>query len=81
VRIEVSDDGVGMPEQRLESIRAELEQPLYQDELTMSAPDRGIGIRNVYIRYAIRYGDHFRFGIDSKPGAGTRISLLLDTEV
>jgi two-component system LytT family sensor kinase len=56
--IEVSDDGVGIPDQR-------------QSEVL----DSGIGIRNVYERLVVLYGQDFSFKIESGPGMGTAIRL------
>ena len=80
VHLIVSDDGIGISETRLESIRAKLRQPLYQEEFVLSAAEGGIGIQNVYARYAIRFTEHFEFRIDSKEGSGTKVTLILDAD-
>ncbi|WJH33158.1 sensor histidine kinase [Paenibacillus sp. CC-CFT747] len=78
VTIEVADDGVGISERKLEEIRETLRQPLYQGEFKKAPSGGSIGIRNVYARYAISYGDRFEFSIDSRKGAGTTIRIRLE---
>ncbi|MGG1518612.1 sensor histidine kinase [Paenibacillus oryzisoli] len=78
VYIQVSDDGVGISEVRLEEIRDSLRQPLYQEEFKLpAAANMGIGVQNVYARYTIRYGEGFQFRIDSRKGKGTQVTLHL----
>ncbi|RTE11498.1 sensor histidine kinase [Paenibacillus whitsoniae] len=78
VYIQVSDDGVGISEARLEEIRDSLRQPLYQEEFKLpAAANMGIGVQNVYARYTIRYGEGFHFHIDSRKGKGTQVTLHL----
>lgn len=80
VELAVEDDGVGMSERRLEEIRAKLRAPLLQEPLPDAASEGGIGFRNVFARYAIRYGERMDMRIDSRKGAGTRAMLLLPDE-
>ncbi|MFC4600974.1 cache domain-containing sensor histidine kinase [Cohnella hongkongensis] len=72
----VADDGVGMSEQRLADLRTRLKQSLHREE-AVSVSEGGIGVRNVYARYAIQFGDRLGFEVDSRKGAGTRITLSL----
>ncbi len=72
----VFDDGVGMSEQHLGDLRTKLKQSLHSEE-TVSVADGGIGVRNVYSRYAIHFGERQSFDIDSRKGAGTQIKLTL----
>ncbi|MCA0755717.1 sensor histidine kinase [Paenibacillus sp. N4] len=73
----VKDDGVGIPDKRLAGIRASLRPPLLQAGHELNEARMGIGIQNVYSRYALRCGPRFQFRIDSKEGAGTEITLLI----
>ncbi|XID93133.1 sensor histidine kinase [Paenibacillaceae bacterium WGS1546] len=72
----VADDGVGMSEQLLADLRTKLKQSLHREAST-SVAEGGIGVRNVYARYAIQFGDRLGFEVDSRKGAGTRITLAL----
>ena len=80
VRIVVSDNGAGIPPERLEALREMLRRPLYPDEFRPGARPFGIGLHNVYARYKIRLGSRFDMEIDSVPDRGTEVSLLLTWE-
>ncbi|MDG0813328.1 cache domain-containing sensor histidine kinase [Cohnella rhizosphaerae] len=77
VHLAVSDDGVGISEARLEELREKLNWQLHREQWPDSAAEGGIGVRNVYTRYAIRFGERMSFRIDSRKGVGTRITLVL----
>ncbi|WP_217594437.1 sensor histidine kinase [Cohnella sp. GbtcB17] len=77
VHLAVTDDGVGISETRLGELRAKLNWQLHREEWPDSAAEGGIGVRNVYTRYAIRFGERMSFRIDSRKGVGTRITLVL----
>ncbi|ASA21373.1 sensor histidine kinase [Paenibacillus donghaensis] len=80
VHLSVSDNGVGVIEERLAKIRADLVRPVVQEQNLSLSSGAGIGIRNVYTRYAIRYSNRVEFRIDSGEGAGTLITLILREE-
>ncbi|WP_168735586.1 cache domain-containing sensor histidine kinase [Cohnella fermenti] len=80
VHLSVADDGVGISETRLNELRSTLNWRLHREQWPDSAAEGGIGVRNVYTRYAIRYGERMSLRIDSRKGAGTRITLLLPDE-
>jgi two-component system sensor histidine kinase YesM len=65
---QLSDNGTGIPQDKLSGILSHL-----QDE------DMGesIGIKNVFIRLKLCYGDNFQFTIESNAGAGTTIRISL----
>lgn len=70
VRITVSDNGKGMPPERLEELR----QTLRQEDA--SSPGVGsIGLRNVHDRLRMLYGPASGIEIDSQPGRGTMVTL------
>ncbi|MCZ8520390.1 MULTISPECIES: sensor histidine kinase [Paenibacillus] len=69
--ITVYDDGLGIGPLRLQEIRRRItEAPL---------PDGpgGHGLVNVHRRIALRYGNQYGLSVESEPGAGTRVTLLL----
>lgn len=81
VYLTVSDDGVGIEEEKLRHIQSGLAQPFYQEEFAdLSTTGSGIGMRNVYARYAIRYGRLAEFAIESTKESGTCITLILHGE-
>jgi two-component system LytT family sensor kinase len=65
--VEVEDDGVGMaPEQDSTSPVSGLVRP-----------GTGIGVRNVRERMGVLYGDLATVEINSRPGRGTKVTLLM----
>ncbi|MFV0399661.1 MAG: histidine kinase [Oscillospiraceae bacterium] len=72
----VADDGAGIGEERLEEIQHKLDNRLYTRD-SDSPSGLSIGLKNVYDRIRLTYGDEYGMRIDSKEGEGTKISLLL----
>ncbi|MBB6732472.1 cache domain-containing sensor histidine kinase [Cohnella zeiphila] len=68
----VLDDGIGMTGERLRQLRDSLAEP----ELPEHAA-AGYGLRNVNERLRLHYGPRSCLRIDSRPGAGTRISFSI----
>jgi two-component system LytT family sensor kinase len=65
--VEVEDDGVGMaPEHDNASLVSGLVRP-----------GTGIGVRNVRERMGVLYGELASVEINSRPGRGTRVTLLM----
>ncbi|MBW5445726.1 HAMP domain-containing protein [Cohnella sp. CFH 77786] len=65
----VADNGKGIDAQRLDEIRGQMNGRLDSDE--------NIGLRNVYKRLRLHYGDRVDLYIDSKADEGTRISFRI----
>ncbi|WP_239613499.1 cache domain-containing sensor histidine kinase [Cohnella mopanensis] len=65
----VEDNGKGMDEDRLNEIRSMMNGSLDSDE--------NVGMRNVYKRLRLHYGERVDFYIDSHPDKGTRISFRI----
>ena len=65
VRITVRDDGAGMPPERLQQLR----QSLDTEERV------GFGLRTVYRRLRLLYGEQCSMELESEPGAGTTVTL------
>lgn len=63
---EVRDNGIGMDEEKVESL------------LTYSS--NGYGLRNVYERIKVLYGDRGDVKISSEPGSGTTVRILIPKE-
>jgi two-component system sensor histidine kinase YesM len=64
--ITVADDGLGIPQQRLEELRSAKAE---------AAP--GYGIRNIHQRLQIRYGEQWGLSVDSPASGGTIVTLRL----
>lgn len=67
--IEVHDDGVGMSDERLHEVKAELRN--------RKNPDNHIGIYNVHQRIQLMYGEGYGLQIESIQGSGTTVKLRL----
>jgi two-component system LytT family sensor kinase len=65
--VEVEDDGVGMAPERID---VSLVSGLVR-------PGNGIGVRNVRERMQVLYGDLATVEINSRPGRGTKVTLLM----
>jgi two-component system sensor histidine kinase YesM len=68
----VIDDGIGMTEERLEAVRAEL-----HSGGDAYAPHSSYGLRNVNERLSLHYGPQSRLRIESKHQVGTRITFSI----
>lgn len=68
----VTDDGIGMEEERLRALRCQLSRP-------EDAPAGGdcLALRNVNSRLRLMYGADFGLEIESEPGRGTCLQLRL----
>ncbi len=70
LKICVSDNGAGMSEEKLKVIWSSLEDQEYD-------PNRRVGLRNVYQRIKLKYGERYGLEISSKLNEGTEVSILL----
>ncbi|WP_364141506.1 cache domain-containing sensor histidine kinase [Paenibacillus sp. LPE1-1-1.1] len=68
LRIEVSDNGVGISEDKIKQINASLHDMEEEEEYR-------IGLRNVHQRLVMIYGDGIGLKIESELGAGTKIAF------
>ncbi|THF75356.1 cache domain-containing sensor histidine kinase [Cohnella fermenti] len=68
----VADDGCGMSEQELKTLRERV-----AGRLPPAARGRGIGLRNVRERIKMQYGEAYGLRIDSREGEGTVVEIRL----
>lgn len=66
--ISVIDNGAGMDDSEVAALR---------EHIRNSDSDRSIGLRNVYQRIHLSYGDHADLLIDSAKGIGTTVKLIV----
>lgn len=71
--INISDDGNGISEKRLEQIRQNLSGKVTDGE-------KSIGLRNVHMRLRITYGDDYGVTVTSKEFVGTSVVLKFPAE-
>lgn len=75
LEITVIDNGVGMTQQRLEYVRKLLES--HETENHPRSKRASIGIKNVYDRIRLIYGDEYNIEISSCEGIGTIVKYRL----
>ena len=66
----VQDNGVGMDEEELERLRIEIGKPCKETE-------RGFGLANVNERIRMNFGVEYGMEIDSAPGQGTCVEVVI----
>lgn len=71
VSIRVEDDGIGLSEERLQSVRAMLSNRHDADDHRQSGRYSSIGLKNVTDRIRLLYGDDYGLTIGSTLGRGT----------
>lgn len=78
--ITVSDNGCGMDSEELERLK----EWIYVDETSINRPSRqsftGVGIKNVYQRMRITFGDTFHMNLESSPETGTTYTFFIPKE-
>lgn len=70
VRITIADDGAGIEPKKLEEIRAGLEKDENLDRAH-------IGICNVHQRIKLLYGEAYGLIMESEPGSGTKVQIII----
>jgi two-component system sensor histidine kinase YesM len=78
--ISITDSGQGMDTATLEKLRGKLSN--ITDELLLMEPEKrkgfsSIGISNVNERMRLTFGDSFRMQVESQPGLGTKVTLMI----
>jgi two-component system sensor histidine kinase YesM len=73
LRIDVHDNGIGIPADKLEEIRSQLSREASERIVSES----GYGISNVNQRVRLYYGPDYGLTIESQYQQGTRVSLIL----
>jgi two-component system sensor histidine kinase YesM len=73
----VLDDGLGIPEDKLQEIRAGLMRPPSEADAVPLEAESSYGLRNVHERLQLHYGPESGLHIESRLNAGTRISFTI----
>ncbi|GBF72415.1 two-component sensor histidine kinase [Paenibacillus sp. 598K] len=75
LQIEIADDGMGMTQQTLQSLQADLSSRVARAK--QAGDSGGFGLYNVNERLKRHYGESCIMEIDSSPGNGTSVRLKL----
>ena len=70
----ISDDGVGMSDDKLEFLNQRLNEKMEFAELGQRN-DQSIGLKNIHTRLVLYYGDGYGLSISSTLGLGTKITI------
>ena len=73
MHLEIRDNGVGIPKDRLIRLQKSIDEQ-YDDA------QFGIGLRNVNLRLKILYGEAAGLRIESVPERGTKITVILPAQ-
>lgn len=73
LRIDVEDNGIGMPRETMEQIHA----LLASEEGGLVVAESGYGLTNVNQRIKLYYGQEYGLTIESEYMRGTRVSLMI----
>ncbi|MDF2671194.1 MAG: integral rane sensor signal transduction histidine kinase [Paenibacillus sp.] len=76
----VEDNGVGVAPNKLEELRAKLEQNRLAADPSSSEPTQkrgGIGLMNVHRRIQLVFGEQYGLRVESTPDEGTRIIMSM----
>ena len=75
--IRISDDGVGMDEQTLARMNAQLQKSVRAVASQDAREKGGIALRNVNNRIHLLFGEEYGLRVFSMPGVGTDVEILL----
>lgn len=73
----VSDDGVGMPPERLEEMNRKLRAAGSRIEMPKQGQHNGIALANVNSRLRMLYGEEYGLSVTSTLGLGTEVEITL----
>jgi two-component system sensor histidine kinase YesM len=75
VVLTVSDNGIGIPGERLAVLREQIEQPVQSEDADTA--QSGFGLQNVHQRLQLYFGQEYGITLDSTEGVGTQITVRI----
>ena len=78
--LEVIDNGVGMDENKLNKIKAVIENTSLENSDIIRTTGDSFGLYNVAERIRLYYGNEYGLDIDSKENIGTKVTIVLPIE-
>ena len=80
VEILVTDNGRGMPADKLAEIQDKLAQRTFEHTVDYSGKRRSIGIVNVHERFVLYFGDRYDISVESVKQEGVRYRITIQNE-
>lgn len=80
VEILVTDNGRGMPADKLAEIQAKLAQRTFEHTVDYSGKRQSIGIVNVHERFVLYFGDRYDISVESVKQEGVRYRITIQNE-
>ncbi|UJF34361.1 sensor histidine kinase [Paenibacillus hexagrammi] len=79
LHLTIKDNGTGMSVQQVEALKAKISSspPPDSGQEDLGGGFSGIGLRNVFERMKLTFGDGFRLDVISNPGDGTCIVMKI----
>ena len=81
VEILVTDNGRGMPAEKLAEIQDKLAQRTFEHTVDYSGKRQSIGIVNVHERFVLYFGDRYDISVESVEKEGVRYRITIQNEV
>ena len=80
VEILLTDNGRGMPADKLAEIQAKLSQRTFEHTVDYSGKRQSIGIVNVHERFVLYFGDRYDISVESVKQEGVRYRITIQNE-
>ena len=80
VEILLTDNGRGMPAEKLAEIQAKLAQRTFEHTVDYSGKRQSIGIVNVHERFVLYFGDRYDINVESVEKEGVRYRITIQNE-
>ncbi|MDN5014819.1 sensor histidine kinase [Streptococcus sp. SO2] len=80
VEILVTDNGRGMPAEKLAEIQDKLAQRIFEHTVDYSGKRQSIGIVNVHERFVLYFGDRYDISVESVEKEGVRYRITIQNE-
>ena len=80
VEILVTDNGRGMPADKLAEVQAKLAQRTFEHTVDYSGKRQSIGIVNVHERFVLYFGDRYDISVESVEKEGVRYQITIQNE-
>ena len=80
VEILVTDNGRGMPAEKLAEIQDKLVQRIFEHTVDYSGKRQSIGIVNVHERFVLYFGDRYDISVESVEKEGVRYRITIQNE-